>query len=101
MSNSNLEFVTNKIKDAALSSFHLNKAKFPQRLSNEELDAFEQLSKNENLVVQRVDKGNSVVLAYRDVCVIHMENIIRDQNNSQFVLKDQNLLILGEVFLKT
>ena len=100
MSNSNLEFVTNKIKDAALSSFHLNKAKFPQRLSNEELDAFEKLSKNENLVVQRVDKGNSVVLAYRDVCVIHMENI-KDQNNSQFVLKDQNLLILGEVFLKT
>ena len=73
MSNSNLEFVTNKIKDAALSSYHLNKANFPQYLSNEEIDAFEKFSKNYNLVVQRVDKDNSVVLAYRDVCVIHMK----------------------------
>ena len=42
----------------------------------------EKLCKNDNLVVQRVDRSNSVVLVDRDVYGSHMENILQD--NTKF-----------------
>ena len=39
----------------------------PQRLSNEEFEALKNLSANCNLIIQKVDKGNSVVLVEKDV----------------------------------
>ena len=79
MSNGDLDFVKTKIKDAALSSFRFYNTNVPQNLSDEEFTALENLSKNNNLVVQKADKGNSVVLVDRDVYVNYMENILKDQ----------------------
>ena len=73
--NTDLDFVKTKIKDAALSSFRFYNANVPQNLSEEELEALDRLSKNKNLVVQKADKSNSVVLV---VYVKHMENILKD-----------------------
>ena len=70
-----LDFFKTKIKDAALSSFRFYNANVPQNLSEEELEALDRLSKNKNLVVQKADKSNSVVLV---VYVKHMENILKD-----------------------
>ena len=80
--NGDLDFVKTKIKDAALSSFRFYNANVPQNLSDEELEALDRLSKNKNLVVQKADKGNSMVLVDRDVYVKHMENILKD--NTKF-----------------
>ena len=66
--NTDLDFVKTKIKDAALSSFRFYNANVPQHLSDEELEALNRLSKNKNLVVQKVENGNSLVLVDRDVC---------------------------------
>ena len=77
-----LDFVKTKIKDTALSTFCFYNANVPTSLSDEELKALEKLSKNNNLVVQKADKGISVVLVDRDVYVNHMENILK--NNSKF-----------------
>ena len=74
------------IKDAALCSFHFCNANVLQKLSEEELDALDNLSSNIDLVVQKADKGNSVVLADRDVCANHMANIFKD--NTKFVKTD-------------
>jgi len=79
---SNGDFVKTKIKDAALSSFRFYNANVPQNLSDEELEALEKLSKNNNLIVQKADKGNSVVLVDKDVYIRHMENILKD--NTKF-----------------
>ena len=65
-----------------MSSFRFYNANVPQNLSDEELEARDRLSKNNNLVVQKVDKGNSVVLVDRDVYTKHMENILKD--NTKF-----------------
>ena len=73
LSNGDLDFFKFKIKDAALSSFCFYNANVPQNLSEEELEALDRLSKNKNLVVQKADKGNSVVLL---VYVKHMENVL-------------------------
>ena len=51
--------------------------KIPQNL-----EALDRLSKNKNLIVQKADKGNCVVLVDRDVYTKHMENIFKD--NTKF-----------------
>ena len=71
------------IKNAAPCSFRFCNANVLQKLSEEELDALDNLSSNIDLVVQKADKGNSVVLADRDVCANHMANIFKD--NTKFV----------------
>ena len=65
-----------------LSSFHFYNANVPQNLSDEELEALDRLSKNKDLLIQKADKGNSVVLVDRDVYIKHMENILKD--NTKF-----------------
>ena len=85
LSNSDLDFVETKIKDAALSPFRFYNANVPQNLSDEELEALDRLSKNKNLLVQKADKGNSVVLVGRDVYTKHMENILKDNNKFEKV----------------
>ena len=40
--------------------------------------ALNKLCKNNNLVVQKADKGNSVVLVDRKVFANHMENTLKD-----------------------
>ena len=85
LSNSDLDFVETKIKDAALSPFRFYNANVPQNLSDEELEALDRLSKNKNLLVQKADKGNSVVLVGRDVYTKHMENILKDNDKFEKV----------------
>ena len=46
-------------KNAALSSFCFYNPYVSQNLSDEELEALEKLSENNNLVVQKVGKGNA------------------------------------------
>ena len=65
-----------------MSSVRFSNANVPQNLSDKEVEALDRLSKNQNLVVQKADKGNSVVLVDRDVYVKHMENILKD--NTKF-----------------
>ena len=82
LSYGDLDFVKSKIKDAALGSSWFYNANVLQSLYNQELEALDKLSKNKNLVVQKADKGNSVVLVDRDVYVKHMENVLKD--NTKF-----------------
>ena len=82
LSNGDLDFVKTKIKDAAQSPFRFYNANVPQNLSDKELEALDRLSKNKNLVIQKADKGNSMVLVDRDVYVKHMENSLKD--NTKF-----------------
>ena len=51
-----------------------------QHLSNEEFEALKTLSKNCNLVIQKANKGNSVVIVQEDVYLRHMESILSDLN---------------------
>ena len=82
-----------KIKDVPLSSFRFYNANVPQNLSDEVLVALHRLSKNKNVVVQKADKGNSVVLVDRDVYVKHMENILKD--NTKFKKVDMKARTLS------
>ena len=67
LSGDNLDYIKTKIKDLALTSFRNYNANIPQHLSNEEFEALKNLSANCNLIIQKVDKGNSVVSVEKDV----------------------------------
>ena len=61
-----------------MTSFRNYNANIPQHLSNEEFEALKNLSANCNLIIQKADKGNSVVLVEKDVYIRHIEKILDD-----------------------
>ena len=67
----NLDIVKGKLKDIALSSFEEHNLK-PDRFSNlnkEEWDCLRLLSDNKDIVVQKSDKGNAIVILNKtDYC---------------------------------
>ena len=67
LSGDNLDFIKTRTKDTALTSFCNFNANVPQHLYNEEFEALKNLSKNCDLLIQRADKGNSLVIAEKDV----------------------------------
>ena len=83
LSNGDSDFVKTKIKDAALSCFSFCNLNIPQNLSDEELKAFEKLSINNNFIVQKEDKVNSVVLLHRNVYINHNENILKNKTKCE------------------
>ena len=59
-----------------------------QNLSEDELAALANLSKNKDIVIQKFDKGNSVVIVDKDTYIKRMENLLSDQR------KFENLKLL-------
>ena len=65
----------------------------PQILSKEEFIALQNLSKNKDLIIQKSDKGNSVVIVQRQDYLKKMNDILSDQKKfSKASLKDDTLL---------
>ena len=91
-SGDNLDYVKTKIKDLALTSFRNYNANIPQNLSNEEFEALKNLPANCNLVIQKADKGNSVVLVEKDVYIRHIEKILDDATKFEKVKIEKEIL---------
>ena len=73
-------------------SFFRSYNNVPQHLSKEEFDALKNL-RNKQIVIEKSDKGNSIVVVDRDKYNEKMENILSDQSKSQKIaLKDDNFL---------
>ena len=71
-----------KIKDVGLSSYRVYNKKDHryENLSPEEYDAFVNLSDNKDLIIQKADKGNTVVLLDRSSYLTQMEELLSDKN---------------------
>ena len=69
-------------------SFRNYNAKLPRNLSDEEFKALQNLSKNINLVVQKSDKGNSVLIFDKDIYIKHTEYFLAIRLNlKKLILK--------------
>ena len=91
LSNEHLDFVKTKTKEAALSSYNIKNV--PQNLSKEEFIALQNLSENEDLIIQKSDKDNSVVIVQRQDYLRKMNDILSDKKKfSKVGLKDDILL---------
>ena len=80
LANEDLDFVKKKTKETALSSFKQYNENSQQCLSKEELIVLTNLSKNKDIVIQRSDKGNSVVTVDKDTYIKRMENLRVKEN---------------------
>ena len=85
LSNEDLDFVKTKTKETALSSFRQYNKNPQQNLSKEELTALTNLSKNKDIIIQKSDKGNSVVIVDKDTYIKRMENLLSDQRKFEKV----------------
>ena len=85
LSNEDLDFVKTETKETALSSFRQYNKNPQQNLSKEELAALTNLSKNQDIAIQKSDKGNSVVIVDKDTYIKRMENLLSDQKKFEKV----------------
>ena len=93
MSNEDLDFVKAKPKKVAPFSYRSYKSNVPQNLCKEEFIALQNLSKNKDLIIQKSDKDNPVVIVQRQDYLNKMNDILSDQQKfSKVSLKDDTLL---------
>ena len=71
LSNEDLDFVRKKTKETTLLSFRQYNKNPQQNLSKEELTALINLSKKD-IVIQKSDKGNSVVIVDKETDIKRM-----------------------------
>ena len=73
-----------KLKDIALSSINLNdNCKYENNLSSEELSSLKTVTRNKNVVIQKADKGNTVVIIDKEKYIQGVKNVIPD--SSKFI----------------
>ena len=71
-----------KLKDIALSSFKLfsDNCKFENNLSAEEINSLKALMRNKDIIIQKADKGNTVVITDKDKYIEGVKRAISDSN---------------------
>ena len=74
-----------KTKETALCSFRQYNKSPQQNLSKEELAALASLSKNKDIIIQKSDKDNSVVIVYKETYFKRMENLLSDERKFERV----------------
>ena len=69
-----------KLKDIALSSYKLlnDNCKYENNLSSEELSSLKTLMRNKNFIIQKADRGNIIVLIYKEKYIQGVKNVISD-----------------------
>ena len=69
-----------KLKDIALSSYRLlnDNCKYENNLSSEELSSLKTLMRNKNFIIQKADRGNIIVLIYKEKYIQGVKNVISD-----------------------
>jgi len=96
-----LEPVGAAIKDAAFECFHTYDPKNEQNLPAVEYDALKTLLKDDSIIIQKSDKGNSVVILNKEDYISKMEELLQDVSKFQRLKikegQDYNYLINQEL----
>ena len=88
-----MDFGKARTKEAALSSYRTYYSNVPQNLPINAFVALQNLSKNKDLIFQKSDNDNSVVIGDRQDYRKKMNNVLSDQKKITTVnLKDVTLL---------
>ena len=87
---SNLDIIKVALKEYAYSSFKKYNFLKKLNLSRDEYNALKNLSSLKNIIIQKSDKENSVVVMNRDDYINWMETLISDQTKFQKLLVSEN-----------
>ena len=78
MTNFDKDFIKSRLGDCAFSSSRDPKSFLVTALSREEYLALKSLIKNKELIIQKADKGNTVLLINRADYIFKMKLILKD-----------------------
>ena len=78
LSNKDLDFGKARTKEAAICSYWNYNNNGPQHLSKEEFLALQNLLKNKNIVIQKSDKDNSVVVVDKADYLDKIDNLLNN-----------------------
>ena len=92
VSNVDKEFIKSRLRDSAFSSYKDTGKTLEKNLPKEEFDALKILLKNKDIIVQKADKGNTVVILNRKDYVCKMKNI-NDKSKFQKVYTDHDKIL--------
>ena len=99
--NTRLDPVGATLKNAALDCFHAYDPKLEQNLTPDEFEGLKSLLQDENIIIQKSDKGNSVVVLNKSDYVERMHELLADTNKFRKLNikegKDYNFLINQEL----
>ena len=76
-------FIKSRLRDSGFSSCKITGKTLEKNLSKEEFDALKSLLENKDVIVQKPDKGNTVVILNRKDYVCKMKNILNDKSKCQ------------------
>ena len=97
VTNQRRQLLKARTKDGALSLFSsYNKNSAALNLANEEFASLKSLSKNDSLIIQKSDKGNSIAIIDKDDYLQKMRNILSDSSkfSEVFVTNEKRLNFL-------
>ena len=88
ISSDDLSIIKARLLDTALTSYQdfVNDKSLPENLSSSEFKKLQSFTKNNNIVIQKADKGNTVVILDKNSYLESVENILKD--NSKFLKMD-------------
>ena len=72
-----------KLKGLALTSYKIlnDNCKYENKVSSEELSSLKSLMRNKNIVLQKAEKGNTVVIVGKEKNIQGVKNVISDSSN--------------------
>ena len=83
--------VKSKVLNTAISSFDsFNNNKMRSNLSKEELKALHNLRKQKHLVIQKADKGNTVVITEKNAYINKMKEIVSDTSKFEQINTEED-----------
>ena len=85
VSNLDKEFINSRLRDSAFSSYKDTGKTLENNLPKEEFDALKIFLKRKDIIVQKADKGNTVVILNRKDYVCKMKNILDGKQKFQKV----------------
>ena len=80
VSNLDKEFIKSRLRDSAFSSYEDTGKTLEKNFFIEEFDALKILLRSKDIIVQKADKGNTIVILNRKDYVYKTKNILNDKS---------------------
>ena len=87
------EFIKSRLRDSAFSSYKDTCKISEKNLPKTELDVLKIFLKNKDIIVQKADKGNTVIILNRNDNVCKMKNILNDSSKFHKVYTDHDKIL--------
>ena len=77
------EFIKSRLRDSGFSSYKVTGKTLEKNLPKVEFYALKSLPENKDVIIQKADKGNTVVILNRKDYVCKRKNILNDKSKCQ------------------